>query len=268
VQRGDEMMKIGKWIVAIATVVVVSMPVVAQTNNPMDHQITVLNEFVRAMEYGVWMDQTDRLLELGSKSPSKNQASEGLKNGMIDYAESSKVKSSISSSYPYTAKAIDIVLLPSSVKERRAVRGMFQVTLPQLKRIQLELDFDLIQDDPNEPNTADFYVEVYEQSPQSANGWVKSEEFHEKPEKKTHELQCVLKIKNNNSMSDEKFTSHSYIANLTKFAGREVLVTLTAETYKVDQKFCRGRWMQARLVGSTFDYKITPITEDSAESQK
>jgi hypothetical protein len=162
-------------------------------------------------------------------------------------------------------RTIDVSLNNNKVDDRHDMRGFFQIALPELKRIQLELSYDLILNADETSNPLEFFVEIYERDPQNGNEWTLSETLREREDKRQRESQYILELSNEEQQTNERFTSHSYIANVSKWAGKEVQIALVSATPSPTAKTLKGRWIEARLVGSTFDFKIVPIPKDEQE---
>lgn len=241
-----------------------SLPGIAQPERARNqHEIFTVNEFVHNIDQGNWTDQDRNLIEIGSTHSSRNQVSLGIKRGTVRFAKSSPMKGDLPYDFSYEAKTIDVVLRASSIEQKREVRGSFVLTLPNVQRVQLELNYDLIQSSFDITNNANFYVEIYEPSSTSPTGWSKCGEFREKLTKMSRELNYLYTIENQSSGTNaETFTSHSFIANLSKWAGEEIMIVFVADTAKISREDLHGRWLQARLVGCTFDFRIVPINEE------
>lgn len=168
---------------------------------------------------------------------------------------------------PLQFDSIDVQIPANTGKSLNAVKGMFPITLPNFKRIQLEIDYHVFVNEGEKSSPAEFYVEVFERKDATSGFWVKTGEIRESESKRTAENQQMLEVYDTKTGSKDRLLWHVYNANLSQWAGKEVMIALTAAATDA-QNPIRGRWVQTRLVGSTFDYKITPALDENTGGQK
>jgi hypothetical protein len=220
------------------------------------HQVLFLKELVQDMQEAEWTDQTGERLVPGNSLPQRGRVAPGVRRGQLKYSDASPVKEPLNRrDVPETA-VIDIQLNPAPDTLMNEVRGAYTISLPNLKRIQLELDYDLLLENPEDTDTADFFVEVYERDAGIPNGWKRTGELHQKAHVKAAEARQIYTLEDESRGTRETFVSHAYNANLTRWAGKEIKLALTAAAPRSSGKTPKGRWLQARLMGATFDYKI------------
>lgn len=252
---------------SVSFLVLVNFTVVGYTQSQGQH-ISRLNEFVLNFQEGIWKDSLGNSLDAGMDIPYPNRFDRGLREGYVHISDQSPKRgvSSSPSSSSY-ARTIDVSLNNNRMDDRHEVRGVFHVTLPELKRIQLELSYDLILDAGETNNPLEFFVEIYERDPRNGNEWFLSDTLREREDKKQRESQYILELSNEERQTNERFTSHSYIANITQWAGKEMQIALVSATSTPTAKTLKDRWIEARLVGSTFDFKIVPIPKQQPEDR-
>ncbi len=152
---------------------------------------------------------------------------------------------------PVTEKhnAITVEMQPETGPENVSMRGKYQVSLPaDLKHIQLEIEYDLFTDEADPETLNEFYVEIEEKDSNNPNQWNKTAEIREPETIRRNDAQRVF------TMGEEKFTTHSYAADLSKWAGKTVQIVLASKNNSGRQ--AKGRWVEARLVGSTFSISV------------
>lgn len=100
-------------------------------------------------------------------------------------------------------------------------------------------------------NPGEFYIEVFEKSADSSGQWIFAKEIHRDGERPTSSR--IYTIEN------ENFSSLTYVANLTEWAGKNIRLDLVSKLPK-DFVYSNvmGRWVKANLIGSTFRIKFGP----------
>ena len=154
-------------------------------------------------------------------------------------------------------KTLDIQLTANPANEKSSVRGIYRLKLPPLKRIQLEADYDIILDDPNDRDLAEFYVEIQRESLKEPGKWIITGERRQDAIQNKLDQNTILEItdKEDNN-SKHLFTPHTFNVNLSDWAGQDVKIVLVAESSQKSARKIKGRWTNAKLTGATFDIKV------------
>jgi hypothetical protein len=226
------------------------LPATAQEDSKQqEHKIFAMGFLNHEFEKIKWIENDERVIKSSQLQAKSSIGLKGEKKGQIlspgqPYREGypSSVDTTLDINAPANAKAV-----------RHLVKGMYQVTLPKVIRIQLEVDYFVVLDDNEKSSTTEFYIDVYERIGTS-DEWVKSGEVHERQDKLDFENKRPLEFADAATKERENIISHSYNALLSDWAGKEVLLGLVA--YSPDKtKLIKGRWTNARLVCSTFDFR-------------
>lgn len=216
----------------------------AMAQDAVDHRIVEIKRLVEAPEGIQWVNGRGNALEMGLDIPSMERVRQVKKASQ--YTHVGKNPAQVPETEKHNAIAVD--MRPETGENNVAVKGKYLVDLPaDLKHIQIELEYDLFVDGPSPETLNEFYVEIEEGDVQKG-GWNKVAEIREPETVRRKDSARVFE------MGDEKFTTHSYVADLSKWAGKTVQVVLASKNNT--GKSAKGRWVQARLVGSTFSIKI------------
>ncbi|NPU99205.1 MAG: hypothetical protein HPY51_18565 [Candidatus Omnitrophica bacterium] len=139
---------------------------------------------------------------------------------------------------------IEIIDQPIWMDSIQEVRGSYQVLIPQFKRIQLEIDYEI----PYEimQNNEEYFVEIFERNKLNQDEWVKSKTI-----KNYKSLPEDLNIFDSKI---EKYSLHTSIVNLSDWSGREIRLDLVWNFSHKNFKTDFVRWTRLKIIGSTFDY--------------
>lgn len=222
----------------------------------LEQRIEFIKELVFDMQDAQWTDSMGELVQ-GIDVAPRGVIARGMKKGRIQKAPGSSVTGDMATQEPVNITVIDVKLNPTQGRER-IVRGTYEVNLPrELKLIQLEVNYDVLLENPEIPSEAEFFVEVYEQDQQNPGQWRKTGEVKQNVQNKFAESRRILEVLDEESGErKETYVSHSYNANLSSWAGKKVRIALAATAPSNSERAQQGRWLQARLVGATFDYQI------------
>ncbi len=227
------------------------LPATAQEDaKQQEHKIFEMGFLNREFEKINWIDTDERIIKSSQLQSKSSKASEGAGQGQI-LSPGQPYREGYPSSVDTT---LDINVPANDNATRHLVKGMYKVTLPKVIRIQLEVDYFVTLDENETATTTEFYIDVYERTGTSDDEWVKSGEIHERQDKLDFENKRPREFADAETRERENIISHSYNALLSDWAGKEVLLGLVA--YSPDNtKTIRGRWTNARLVCSTFDFR-------------
>lgn len=227
------------------------------------HTIIKIMDMIEDSPKATWSNQKGESIIFGEMNSSRTYANKGIKKGRLDvssFTPSDAIRQMIakSMSNEVYAQTIDIGLFTVNPDDMDTITGSYRIKLPELKRIQLEVDYDVILDDPNQRDIMDFFVVINEMNQKSGGQWQKTGERHEFERQKLNELQTILEI-TDPLINNEKhiFTSHSYNVVLSEWAGKDVQIVLAASKKTNKSTSVKGRWVNAKLVGATFDIQFT-----------
>jgi hypothetical protein len=226
------------------------------------HTIAKIGNIMEELDQVHWYDQFGNDIHFNDINLSRSSVYKGVKKGTLDVSEFSpdkRIQKLIQRMVNRTiySNVLDIQLLNQKDKKPAEVRGVYSVSLPNYKRIQLELDYDEILDKPNEAGQLDFYIEIQEKDKNNPNNWMKSAEIRQAKPRKNMESMQILKLNDpSNQERDQIFTAHSYNAVLSNWAGKNVRIVLVAKCMENKDLKMNGRWLNAKLVGATFDYRL------------
>ena len=242
------------WILAAVIVFVVgTLPHAASAKSetaaneeakPIQHQIVKIKDLIEDFDESEWTAVT----ESGSKF--------GANIGGVERAKKGRVTGYFTSGRQYVdcgAVSRNVIEVNSnsigneSIKE---IRGSYTMTLPVFKRIQLEIEYELPCEE-GKSNFDDYYIELSERNKLNRDEWIASEILKKKNELKSGRLNLI-------DTSENKYSMHSYVANLSDWSGREIRLDLVTKMSSDSslQKKRNGRWCTLRLIGSTFDYRF------------
>lgn len=261
------------YVISLLTLLIhISIPVDAQNPPPGGHRIELITELVQNATAATWKDQSGADLNFNQRGNGRPSVLHGFKEGLarvvnlpnlptpldqLSPQERAQALAQYQSSQPIRVPSLDIEF-DNQGNQDQAVRGVYQITLPaDMKRIQLEVDYDILLVNENQESDSEFFVEVNERSSRNPNQWEKTGEVKnykiERARQRGERLQKpVLEI------SNQLYQSHMYNANISEWRGKEIQLVLTATAPGNASRRSNGRWLQARLVGATFDYKIGP----------
>ncbi|MBN2325558.1 MAG: hypothetical protein JXR73_00290 [Candidatus Omnitrophica bacterium] len=240
----------------------------AQDNKPVKHRIEMIKELIQDAGEATWTDHNGITLLFNQFVQGGSSVTRKTTEGIPRYAISTSFQNSLDQlppqeresflknyeiGYPVKILALNVTFNRNDGSSSLEVRGAYQISLPaEFKRIQLEVNYDVLLDNPEKVSDTEFYVEIYERN--FFNQWVKTGEVKnpkiEKARQAGKRLQPTVY-----TLDNQHFQSYMYNANLSEWAGKEVQVVLTAVTPN-NAYGSNGRWTQTRLVGSTFDYKF------------
>ncbi|MEW6236921.1 MAG: hypothetical protein AB1656_16175 [Candidatus Omnitrophota bacterium] len=232
----------------LCSILSVAIPASAQT----DHRIVFIKNLIQDAAEAQWTDGASHPLNFNGLSGPYGTVKRGQKIGGINGSEP-PVRGKLIFNDNVLADSIDIEFMPTFGRLNSQVRGKYLVLLPKLTRIQLELSYDLFLGSDSERSTADFYVEVYGRDEKEPNSWVKKEEIHKE------NIEEVRKLATINTVGEENYCHFVYVAVLSQYAGKEIRLDLVSNVPADALAEYKGRWLTARLVGSTFDYRFVPF---------
>ena len=232
--------------VFFALLIILNFPMMVLAQN----DIVLLKDLIHDAAEATWNVQNNQALTFGMNA-GLNRVVRGAKLGGVNgsgYSPNNEffIDESIS------ADTIDVRFQPTLGREDVDIRGAFYLQLPNRKRIQLELLYDLFLDIQGNPSPADFFVEVFVQNLSAPSGWEKSGEIHPRAEASASMFSTIRAIR------DERFTTHIFVANLSRWAGQDVRLDLVSKIPAAAITPQRGRWVQAKLIGSNIDYQLGP----------
>ena len=242
----------------------ISLSGYSQTDKPAtEHTITKIKDMIEEASGADWAGDSGEKVVFNSKDDqARFGAKEGFKRGFVDvsmYSPNQSIKQMLRDAMAddIYEKTLDIELTTNPTSDKSSVRGVYRLKLPPFKRIQLEADYDIILDDPNDRDLAEFYVEVLQESSKEAGKWISTGERRQEMIQNKLDQNSILEItdKDDNN-SKHLFTPHSFNANLSEWAGQDVKLVLVAESSRKDGKKIKGRWTNAKLMGATFDLKV------------
>lgn len=222
-----------------------------------EHYIQPISELVMNSEGAEWKENNAERISLSHATPNA-EVFYGELEGRLELAEKSKIKDSpsVRQAIPglglsANRRMVEVRLKPTPQNPHPSVRGEYVVNLPELKRIQLELLYDRVEKlDKSYGSEIEFSIEISERD--AIGQWVSSAVL--KPEQRIVDNPASLLFQ----IRDEQFSRHSSVLNLSKWSGKEIKIALVATASEGISKEVRGRWLKARLVGSTFDIQIGP----------
>ena len=231
-----------------------------QEKEGQQHRIVLIKELIRDMSDAVWTNQDGTILAVDNHDERFGRVSHGVLHGVLrhsmlspDYSLTQPLRI-FNHHEPIHYKSIAVELVPTYGNECAMIRGAYPLTLPDLKRIQLELNYDRILDESDRNNAMQFSVSIQERD--QKGDWQQSAQLQASENKMRRETNRIIELSPEEGGDLELFTSHAFTANLSPWAGKEIQLVLQAENQNLKKPQCRGRWLQAKLVGSTFDFRI------------
>ncbi len=244
----------GKWFVFLVLLIgLVPFGILAKSpvTASIDHQIVLIKDLIEDYAESNWTVVTQSGGTYGDAIGGVDRVRLGVETGYFTNARQYVDDDSVQK------EVIEVNAQPIGTDQIQEVRGAYLVTLPQFKRSQLEINYEVpITDESGVMD--EYYVEVFERNHLNRDEWVSIETI-----KKNEELKAApLNILENKK---EKFSVNSYVANLSQWSGREIRLDLVSQIQK-NSNMKPGRWTRLRLVGATFDYKFVDFDEKSTAS--
>lgn len=247
------------FIVAFVIVLLFMSGTQAQQGQDSDQpkpQIVFLDELVQTMNDAEWRDQTKEAIQPNQRRSQGSEIARGIMDGMI-LSENESLNSVPEESKEHCKiPVVDVTLKPAVNTLRNEARGLYSFTLPNLKLIQLEVDYDVILNNPDDNELAEFYVEVFERDPERSDEWVLTGELHQRERIRNDQSKQIYSLVDESGTKTEDFISRSFNVDLSKWAGKEVKLALAASAPRIGERVYKGRWVKARLVGANFSYAI------------
>lgn len=228
---------------------------------PVKHTILKLADLITEIDRAQWLDQQGTPITLNENYLSRNKVFKAKKQGVLSIARFTPWQNTrnLEPESVY-ADAIQVKMHPSGDNQNSLVRGIYTQKLPEMKKIQLEVDTDTIVSPTNKDESIDLYVEVHEKG---ANAdWVSTKEFHKNEIKSAIEKSTILELKNDQNQV-ENFVTHTYNVDLSPWSGKEIQIVLASQMTNPETGKAEGRWTNAKLVGATFD--IVRIVENKVK---
>ncbi|GEM_PF-1529574 len=221
---------------------------VASTNSYGEHAIVEIKDLVKDAADAVWSDGNGNAIEFDQTPGFYGGALRGSKLGGANGSFYSRTKELLIDE-SIQSETIDINFAATLGRNDSLVRGSYTLSLPNLKRIQLEVVYDLFLDNEDVRSPGEFHMEVHERYASEDNRWVKMGELHQDETTKAKYGQERI-----NQIHNSRFVTHQFVVNLSKWAGKEVRLDLVANVPAHAVTPQKGRWCYARLVGSTFTW--------------
>ncbi len=224
-----------------------------------EHDIILIKDFVNEANDASWKDENLNVIEFGSKESTGAAVFNDIKEGSLDIIDTAKfpimnpgrLSDALRDNYVKDT-TIDI-RLSTGTSGIKAVRGHYRMKLPKLKHIQLEVDYDIFLDDPEEEQTTDFYIEVRKENSLNKDlPWEIVRQIQHPTQSEDRFKRVVRKI------NDTVFQKFSYNAVLSDYADQDVEIVLVSESVGNKQNRNNGRWLNASLKGATFTFRIEP----------
>lgn len=247
---------------AVVALIIAVLTVPGFAREKKNHTIVKIMDLIEKADEAYWYNQDGETIGFNDKNLTHNSVYRDVKKGLFGVSEFSpdqSVKKMVRSAAGRDVyiNTLDVELLNRKREKPAAVRGIYTLTLPQLKRIQLEVDYDEIISDPLNVDKTDFYIEVQEKDRENPSQWVSVSEIRQiKPKKRIESRRIFALTDPGQKQPKEMYTSHSYNAVLSNWAGQKVRIILAAKSQVDADTKIKGRWLNAKLVGATFDYKI------------
>ena len=216
-----------------------------------NHTILEIKNLIKDAEEATWSTTSSESLEFGRQNALGGKVSRGYKKGGIQGSSLNK-GSHLEIRPDVEAPTIAINFEPTFGRNESEVRGSFFVDFPEMKRIQLELMFDRFIDSNGAKSPAEFFVEVYEENFSKSGEWAKKQKFRIEETV----LDRLINDKNIYEIDSEEFTTDSFDIVLSEWAGKSVRVDLVAHLPASSVTSQKGRWINAKIVGSTFDIQF------------
>jgi hypothetical protein len=224
------------------------------------HRIVLIKELIKDVSDAVWTNQDGAILAVDNRDERFGRVSRGVLHGILrhsmlspDYSLAQPLRM-FNDHEPVCYKSIDLELIPTYGNEYASICGIYPITLPELKRIQLELNYDRILDESDRNNDMQFFVKIEERDRKGE--WRESAQLQANESRTRAESNRILELGPEAGGNPELFTTHAFTANLSPWAGKEIQLVLQAENPNLQKSPCRGRWLQAKLVGATFDFNV------------
>lgn len=216
--------------------------------------IVDLKDLITDADDAVWTDINGNELTMDSLT-GLSRVSRGEKLGGIQGSSYSRT-GELDIDTTLSKETVDVNLSPTLNDSPSAVNGTYLLELPDLKRIQLEVRHDAFLDSQGSQSALQFYVEVFTKDEQGA--FNRDAVLETGIDPVTEGSRPVYRIEKNASET-ESFTSNPAIIDLTKYAGQSIRLNLVSFLPAGARTTNSGRWVNARLVGATFNFHFGDI---------
>ncbi len=193
-------------------------------------RIVLIKDFLSdiSLQNAVWRDTGLQAFEFSSRQAGTERAGTGFINHCADI---------------HTNPSKDL---------HSSIYGSYIINLPDLKRIQLELRYDLFKNANGVFKHSDFYVKVIEKN--ELGKYHATAIFHDPNLEQQTQIDSIKKEE------DREFTSHPFIVDLSPWRGEKLIrIDLVVDTPSGITVPCHGRWVEASLKGTTFNIALGEV---------
>lgn len=220
---------------------------------PVKHRIVKIKDLIEDFQEAAWTVTAQSGSQYGAAIGGVERVKQGEIRGYFDlsgnFVKTDRVES----------KTVDIEAQALSTEKVSQVRGAYTLQLPPLKRVQLEIMYDLNAGETGQAPEGEFFVEVFERNRVNPAEWVKMGELAQQNDRKREEAPIK-------QMGNERYIGRSFVANLSEWSGKEIRLDVVSAFANGKSATPKGRWICMKMMGATFDFHFLTEGEEDKGS--